>query len=72
VIFDVARKGDLTEVRLTHEGLVPALECYGGCSEGWTTYFRGSLRSLIATGEGHPDAREKARQQAEVATATRA
>ena len=64
VIFDLARKGDMTEVRLTHEGLVPALECYGGCSEGWTTYFRGSLRRLIATGKGRPDAKEKIRNRA--------
>jgi len=70
VIFDLARKGDMTEVRLTHEGLVPSMECYGGCSAGWTTYFSGSLRSLIATGKGRPDVREKSRNRAKASAST--
>jgi hypothetical protein len=48
VIFDIARKGDKTEVRFTHAGLVPAHECYDACSSAWSSYIRGSLGSLIA------------------------
>ena len=55
VIFDIARKGDKTEIRLTHQGLVPEYECYDICSDGWSTYINGSLRSLIATGKGQPN-----------------
>jgi hypothetical protein len=32
VTFDIAQKGDETEVRLTHAGLVPELACYRGCT----------------------------------------
>jgi hypothetical protein len=55
IIFDIAGKGDKTEVRFTHQGLVPDYECYDICSDGWGTYINGSLRSLIATGKGQPN-----------------
>src|SRR5262245_32820556 len=29
IVFEIARKGDKTELRFTHVGLVPAFECYG-------------------------------------------
>ena len=47
VIFDISRKGDKTEVRFTHAGLVPAHQCYRDCSDAWGSYIRGSLRKLI-------------------------
>jgi hypothetical protein len=58
ITFEVSRKGDKTEVRFTHLGLVPESECYGGCSNAWGSYINGSLRNLIATGEGAPNRRE--------------
>jgi hypothetical protein len=54
VVFDIARKGDKTELRFTHRGLVPAIQCYGDCSGAWA-YHLESLRDLIATGEGRPN-----------------
>jgi hypothetical protein len=59
VTFEIAGKGDKTEVRFTHIGLVPDHECYGACSNAWGSYINGSLRSLIATGKGQPNAKEK-------------
>ena len=56
--FAIAKKGDKTEIRFTHLGLVPEYECYDVCSDGWSTYINASLRSLIATGKGHPNAGE--------------
>src|SRR6202142_1212702 len=47
VVFDIIPKGDKTEVRFTHVGLVPAFECYGGCSGAWGFYINDSLRNLI-------------------------
>jgi len=55
VVFDIGPKGARTEVRMTHEGLVPAYECYDICTDGWGTYVNGSLRALIATGRGRPN-----------------
>jgi hypothetical protein len=54
--FEIARRGGKTEVKFTHVGLVPDYECYDVCSEGWGTYINGSLRALISTGRGRPNA----------------
>jgi hypothetical protein len=59
VIFEVSKKGNKTEVRFTHRGLVPEYECFDVCSNAWGSYINGSLRSLIATGQGHPNPKEK-------------
>jgi hypothetical protein len=56
--FDLARKGDRTEVRFTHLGLVPEYECFDVCSNAWGSYINGSLRRLIATGAGRPNPKE--------------
>lgn len=58
IIFELAAKGDGTEVRFTHRGLVPQYECFDLCSNAWSTYINGSLRSLIATGQGQPNQKE--------------
>jgi len=59
IIFDVSKKGDKTEVRFTHEGLVPQYECFDKCSNAWGFYINGSLRSLITTGKGNPNPKEQ-------------
>lgn len=68
IVFDIAGKGDLTEVAFTHRGLVPALECYEACSEGWQIYIAGSLRDLIETGTGKPNAGEAITESERVLT----
>ena len=55
VVFEILEKGDQTEVRFTHIGLVPAYECYDICANAWGQYVTGSLRNLIATGVGQPN-----------------
>ena len=59
VIFEVSRKGDKSEIRFTHLGLVPEYECFNVCSNAWGSYMNGSLRSLITTGKGQPNQKEK-------------
>jgi len=59
VVFDIAKEGETTVIHFTHEGLVPACECYSICSDAWGSYIRGSLKSLIATGKGSPNPKEK-------------
>jgi hypothetical protein len=54
ISFDISEKDGKTEVRFTHIGLVPAFECYGGCSNGWDALVNGNLRKLIVTGEDQP------------------
>jgi len=55
VIFEIAKKNGKTEVSFTHAGLTPTDECYGVCSNAWGSYINGSLRNLIATGQGTPN-----------------
>ncbi|MBO9597583.1 MAG: SRPBCC domain-containing protein [Cohnella sp.] len=59
MVFEIAKKGNQTEVRFTQVGLVPAYECYSVCSDAWTTYIQGSLRDLIANGKGQPNQNEQ-------------
>ncbi len=59
VIFEISREGDRTAIRFTHQGLVPAFECYDKCSSAWSFYVNDSLRSLIATGRGDPNRKEE-------------
>jgi uncharacterized protein YndB with AHSA1/START domain len=64
VVFEIEWKGDQTEVRFTHVGLVPAYECYDVCSNAWGGYVTSSLRNLITTGEGQPNPIETVVDQA--------
>jgi len=64
VVFDIANKSGKTELRFTHQGLVPAYECFDVCSNAWGSYINGSLRSLIETGRGRPNPKESAGRKA--------
>jgi hypothetical protein len=56
IVFDISEKDGKTEVRFTHEGLVPRFECYGSCSNAWGMLINGNLRNLITTRKSQPDA----------------
>ncbi|GGU14238.1 SRPBCC family protein [Lentzea flava] len=55
IVFDIVAADSGTELRFTHVGLVPDVECFGACSTAWLHYVNGSLHSLITTGQGLPD-----------------
>jgi hypothetical protein len=55
VSFEIESKGKKRQVTFTHHGLVPEVECFEACSEGWSHYLRNSLLKLINTGKGKPD-----------------
>jgi hypothetical protein len=61
IVFEISKKGNKTEIRFTHAGLVPQNECYNACSDAWGFYINGSLRSLITKGMGQPNPKEKGR-----------
>ena len=64
IIFDITEKGDKTEIRFTHEGLVQ-YECFEICRDAWTNYIQNSLRLLITTGKGMPNGKDKPRTENE-------
>jgi len=61
IIFDISRKDDKTQLRFTHQGLVPEYECYEICENAWTGYIQDSLKDLITTGKGKPNSSETPR-----------
>jgi hypothetical protein len=55
ISFEISKKGNKTQLRFTHIGLVPDYECFEVCVSGWTHYIRESLFQLITTGKGQPN-----------------
>ena len=58
ISFEIAEKDNKTQVRFTHLGLVPEIECFDACSNAWSQYIHGSLFNLITTGKGQPTRKE--------------
>jgi uncharacterized protein YndB with AHSA1/START domain len=58
IVFAIHKRNDKTELRFTHVGLVPEIECYGDCSGAWSFYLD-SLNKLITTGTGEPNHKER-------------
>jgi hypothetical protein len=58
VVFEIATKGNKTELRFTHVGLTPTIECYGKCAGAWGFYINESLKSLITTCKGDPNTKD--------------
>ena len=52
IVFDITEANGKTELRFTHEGLVPSFECYGDCSNGWSMLIQKSLHNLLTEGKG--------------------
>ncbi len=46
--FEFFERGDGTEVRFTHLGLVPQIECYDNCSGAWSAYLEKFLAPLAS------------------------
>jgi hypothetical protein len=40
ICFDIEKVGTQTKIIFTHDGLIPNIECYGGCSSAWTQYLK--------------------------------
>jgi hypothetical protein len=58
IVFEISHQGTKTQVRFTHLGLVPGIECFDACSNAWSQYIHESLASLINTGTGQPTTKE--------------
>ncbi len=51
--WKIEKNGSGSKITFTHEGLIPALECYEICEGGWG-YFLESLKNYLETGKGNP------------------
>jgi len=65
IIFEISRQDNKTQLCFTHLGLVPEYECFEICRDAWSNYVRNSLRSLIHTGKGQPNGKDKPRTENE-------
>jgi hypothetical protein len=54
VRFDIDEIDEGTRIVFSHEGLEPEVECYDLCSNAWSMFVNGSLKTFIETGEGKP------------------
>ena len=52
VTFEISEINNKTQLRFTHHGLVPGIECYDACTNAWSRLIQESLYSLITTGKG--------------------
>ena len=48
MVFEITAEGVKTLVRFTHDGLLPEMECYTRCSDGWDEVIRERLINFIA------------------------
>ena len=55
VVFEISTENHKTRIDFTHLGLVPGVECYDDCEEGWTGHLTKSLVNFINQGKGMPE-----------------
>ena len=52
ISFEISEQDNKTQLRFTHFGLVPEIECFDSCSNSWSQLIQQGLFSLITTGKG--------------------
>jgi uncharacterized protein YndB with AHSA1/START domain len=67
IVFDITQKNGRTELRFTHVGLAPVIECYDSCSDAWSYYINQSLFTLITQGKGEPEHKDRITESATTA-----
>ena len=70
IVFEITEKGSQTNLQFTQIGLTPENECYDICENAWNTYIQKSLHSLITTGVGEPNGKDKPQTEDEKKLAT--
>lgn len=54
IVWEVFPQKDSVEVKMTHLGLVPELECFDRCTKGWDYLTHEILFKFLDEGKGHP------------------
>ncbi len=62
--WEIQEQSGTTKIILTHEGLIPSLDCYEICKEGWDYFFLTRLKKYLNEGKGSPyEAEERKKVQ---------
>lgn len=56
IVFEILPKGDKTLLKFTYEGLIPELDCFDRCSQGWDMVIKEWLFNFITEGRVAPHA----------------
>ena len=51
MIFEITEQESKTQLRFTHQGLIPEVACFDSCSNSWSRLIREALFTLISTGK---------------------
>ena len=54
IVWEISTAGDGCNLKMTHVGLVPGIECYNDCEQGWNFFTKESLLKLLTQGKGEP------------------
>ena len=54
VVWEISSDKNSTTVDMTHIGLVPGIECFAMCENGWNRHVKGSLLNLLTENKGQP------------------
>jgi len=57
--WEIKEQDGDTKITLTHSGLIPSLDCFKICKEGWDYFFVTSLKKYLNEGKGSPFEDEK-------------
>ena len=63
VVWDIVPVGNATEIVMTHIGLIPEIECFENCKQGWNFFVGESLLKLLTEKKGMPGAARDDRDQ---------
>ncbi|BDI30995.1 hypothetical protein CCAX7_30460 [Capsulimonas corticalis] len=54
VLWELSEGNGVTGVTMVHRGLVPGMECYEECNQGWNFFVSESLQQFLSVGQGLP------------------
>jgi len=52
--WKIQKQDENTKITLTHQGLIPSIDCYEICEEGWDYFFVQSFKMYLDEGKGMP------------------
>lgn len=55
IIWEISTVNNTIQVKMTHIGLVPEVECYSDCEKGWNYYLNESLAKLLNGEKAKPE-----------------